>query len=37
MSIAHIVENEDFEKRWMAARGVVELRDVVLLTPRRRG
>lgn len=37
MSIAHIVEHEDFEKRWLGARGVEELKDVVLLTPRRRG
>jgi len=37
MSIAHIVENPDFERRWIAARGVEELKDVVLLTPRRRG
>jgi basic amino acid/polyamine antiporter, APA family len=36
MHIAHIVEDPNFEQRWLAARGEEELKDVVLLTPRRR-
>ncbi|MBN1256977.1 MAG: amino acid permease [Planctomycetes bacterium] len=37
MSIAHIVEEEGFDKRWLDARGIENLRDVVLLSGRRRG
>jgi amino acid transporter/mannitol/fructose-specific phosphotransferase system IIA component (Ntr-type) len=36
MAIAHIVEKPDFESRWEAARNAEELRDVVLLSSRRR-
>ena len=36
MAIAHIVEKPDFESRWEAARSAEELRDVVLLSSRRR-
>lgn len=36
MSIAHIVQESDFEKRWMAARNPDELRDVLLLSKRKR-
>ena len=36
MAIAHIVEEPDFEKRWMAAESPEQLRDVVLLSGRTR-
>ena len=36
MNIAHIVEEPGFDKRWSAARGAEELRDVVILAKRRR-
>ncbi|NQT27165.1 amino acid permease [candidate division KSB1 bacterium] len=36
MSIAHIVQEPDFEKRWKAARTTDELRDVLLLSKRKR-
>lgn len=36
MSIAQIVEEKDFQKRWEKARGEEELRDLVLLSSRRR-
>ncbi|MBU1240886.1 amino acid permease, partial [Myxococcota bacterium] len=37
MSIAHIFQEEDFEKRWLAARNKEQLRDVILLSSRKRG
>ena len=36
MAIANIVQENDFEKRWMAARNTEELRDVILLSNRKR-
>jgi APA family basic amino acid/polyamine antiporter len=36
MAIAMIVQETDFEKKWMAARNLNELRDVILLSNRRR-
>ena len=36
MAIAHIVEEPEFEKRWMAAENPEQLRDVVLLSGRTR-
>lgn len=36
MSIAHIVQETDFEKRWKSARSTEELRDVILLSRRKR-
>jgi APA family basic amino acid/polyamine antiporter len=36
MAIAHIVEETDFEKKWLSARNVEELRDVILLSSRKR-
>ena len=36
-SIAQIVQNPDFEAKWMAARSEQALRDVVLLSQRKRG
>jgi len=36
MIIAHIVQEPDFESRWFNARGVEQLRDVVLLSTRKR-
>ena len=36
MAIAHIVQEQDFETRWMEAEGIEQLRDVVLLSGRTR-
>lgn len=36
-AIAQVVQDEDFEKRWLAARNEQALRDVVLLAERKRG
>jgi basic amino acid/polyamine antiporter, APA family len=36
MAIASLVQETDFEKRWMAARSVEDLRDVILLSNRKR-
>ncbi|MBN1918923.1 MAG: amino acid permease [Verrucomicrobia bacterium] len=36
MTIAHLVQEADFEKRWAQARNAEELRDVVLLSTRKR-
>lgn len=36
MNIAHIVSEEDFEKRWFAATNTEQLRDIVLLSSRKR-
>ena len=36
MAIANLVQEHDFEKRWMAARNTEELRDVILLSNRKR-
>lgn len=36
MSIAHIVNEPEFEKRWFAAKNVEQLRDIVLLSQRQR-
>ena len=36
MAIANIVQESDFEKRWMSARNAEELRDVILLSNRKR-
>jgi len=36
MAIAQIAQEEDFEKNWLAARNVEELRDVILLSNRKR-
>ena len=36
MAIAQITEEPDFDSRWMVARSVDELRDIVLLGERRR-
>lgn len=37
MSIAHIVSEADFERRWSAAANIEQLRDIVLLSGRKRG
>ncbi|MDZ7795963.1 MAG: hypothetical protein U5N56_02485 [Candidatus Marinimicrobia bacterium] len=36
MAIANLVQESDFEKRWMEARNAEELRDVILLSSRKR-
>lgn len=36
MSIAHLVQEEEFEERWKRARNVEQLRDIVLLSKRKR-
>jgi len=36
VAIAHIVQEEGFEDRWMNARNAEQLRDIVLLSRRRR-
>lgn len=36
MAIAHIVEEPDFEQRWFQAESVEQLRDIVLLSSRKR-
>ncbi len=36
MAIANLVQEGDFEKRWMSARNTDELRDVILLSNRKR-
>lgn len=36
MAIAQIAQEKDFEKNWMAARNIEELRDVILLSSRKR-
>jgi mannitol/fructose-specific phosphotransferase system IIA component (Ntr-type) len=36
MAIANLVQEKDFEKRWMSARNTDELRDVILLSNRTR-
>ena len=36
MAIANLVQEHDFERRWMAARNTEELRDVILLSNRKR-
>ncbi len=36
MNIAHIVQEADFDERWGKARGIEELRDVILLSKRQR-
>jgi len=36
MSIAHIVSEPDFESRWFAARNIEQLRDIILLSGRKR-
>jgi amino acid transporter/mannitol/fructose-specific phosphotransferase system IIA component (Ntr-type) len=36
MAIAYIAQETDFEKKWMAARNIDELRDVILLSNRKR-
>ena len=36
MSIAHIVSEEDFERRWFSAKNIEQLRDIILLSERRR-
>lgn len=36
MAIAQIAQEKDFEKKWLAARNVEELRDVILLSSRKR-
>ncbi|MFQ5647589.1 MAG: amino acid permease, partial [bacterium] len=36
MNIARIVEETDFEERWKGARGVEEVRDIIILSKRRR-
>ena len=37
MAIAQIAQEEDFEKNWLAARNIDELRDIILLSSRKRG
>jgi hypothetical protein len=37
MAIAHTVEEPDFEQRWHRAGGIEQLRDIVLLSSRKRG
>ena len=36
-AIAQVVQNPEFDKKWLAARNEEELRNIVLLTERRRG
>jgi basic amino acid/polyamine antiporter, APA family len=36
MAIANLVQESDFNKRWMSARNIEELRDVILLSNRKR-
>jgi len=36
MAIAHLVHETEFEKRWLAAKSVQDLRDVILLSNRKR-
>lgn len=36
MSIAHIVSEPEFEKRWFAAKNIEQLRDIILLSGRQR-
>ncbi|MBN1787897.1 MAG: amino acid permease [Sedimentisphaerales bacterium] len=36
MSIAHVVSEAEFESRWFAARNIEQLRDIVLLSGRKR-
>ncbi|MEA3305580.1 MAG: amino acid permease [Candidatus Omnitrophota bacterium] len=36
MAIAQIAQEKDFEKKWLAARNIEELRDVILLSSRKR-
>ncbi len=36
MAIAHLVHETDFEKRWLAAKNIRDLRDVILLSNRKR-
>lgn len=36
MAIANLVQEAEFEKRWMSARTEEELRDVILLSERKR-
>jgi len=36
MTIAHIVQEPDFEERWLQARNIEQLRDIVLLSSRKR-
>ena len=36
MAIAHIVEEPDFEQRWLRAKNIEQLRDIVLLSSRKR-
>ncbi|MBW8036141.1 MAG: PTS sugar transporter subunit IIA, partial [Planctomycetes bacterium] len=37
MTVAHIVSEEGFEERWFSAKNIEQLRDIVLLSERRRG
>ncbi|MBN1871112.1 MAG: amino acid permease [Candidatus Omnitrophica bacterium] len=37
MAIAQIAQEEDFEKNWLKARNIEELRDIILLSNRKRG
>ncbi len=37
VAIAHVVQETDFQKRWMEAANAEQLRDVVLLSSRKRG
>ncbi len=36
MSVAHLIQEEEFEERWQQARNVEQLRDIVLLSKRKR-
>lgn len=36
MTIAHLVQEAEFKKRWLLAQGVEQLRDIVLLSARKR-
>ncbi len=36
-AIAHVVQSQDFEKRWLEAKGEQELKHVILLAERKRG
>jgi hypothetical protein len=36
MNVAHIVSELDFERRWFEARNIEQLRDIVLLSGRKR-
>jgi len=36
MSIAHVVQEADFKKRWLQAQGAEQLRDIILLSSRKR-